>query len=110
VDLSKLDPGPYPDADAARAMLELDVHDPRYSPAHLRRRGAVVIDLALGHSGVDDLTDYETTTLDEIAHALADPVQAQVIAGWIRRAHQAGHLAAITRSGPVRLAGDHLDD
>lgn len=108
MDLSKLDPGPYVDDEAARAMLRLNVLDPALAgdEHHLRTRAEVVIDLALIHSGVDDLTDYETATRRQIARTVADPAQAQVIAGWIRRAYQAGHLAAITRSGPVTLDGD----
>jgi hypothetical protein len=108
VDLSKLDPGPYPDVDAARAMLRLGILDPALADdeRHLRRRGEVVIERALSHSGVDDLTDFEVAARGAIAQAVADPAQAQVIAGWIRRAYQAGYLAAITRSGPVTLDGD----
>jgi hypothetical protein len=108
MDLSKLDPGPYADAEAARAMLQLDVLDPDLAvdEHHLRTRAEVVIDRALIHGGVDDLTDYEVATRRQIARTVADPEQAQVIAGWIRRAYQAGHLASITRSGPVTLDGD----
>lgn len=104
VELSKLDLGPYPDAGAARAMLRLGILDPTLAQhaGHLRQRGEVAIHLALGQSGVDDLTDYELTSLAEIVGALVQPEHGQVIAGWIRRAWLAGHLAAVTRAGPVQ--------
>lgn len=103
MNLSELDHGPYADDETARRMLVLGVLDPALAagPAHQRARSEVVIDLALIQCGVDDLTDFERSALHQLAMDVSDPVLGQVVAGWIRRAHQAGALAAIIGSGPV---------
>lgn len=101
MDLSKLDLGPYEDADAARTALQVGVTDPALidNPTHLRLRAQVVVDSALCSAGMPDLPTYESDTIRAIAAHLA-PEQAQVIAGWIRRAYNAGQEVIVTTLPP----------
>jgi len=87
------DNGPYAEAAATRAQFDaLAFGIPVPDTDALSAVASMVIGQAVLAAGVET-TDYESGHRDVIGRQL-DPETAVVVAGWIRRAYLAGHMAA----------------
>lgn len=84
------DPGPYESAEQARAQVAASTHGIPATQVAPAFAGELVLMEALLRAGVR-VSPWEGSVRDEIIRTMG-PAAAQVIAGWLIRAHLAGAI------------------